>query len=95
MNKFSSKNLNKESIITRLRLDNTYLNKYLQKIGKHSNGNCDHCVKQKETNTHFLLKCPYYNVTKNIPNPTLQSILSDQIQIELIYQAIIKLDKHL
>ena len=94
-NKFSSKNLNKESIITRLRLGNTYLNKYLQKIGKHSNGNCDHCVKQKETITHFLLKCPYYNITKNIPNPTLQSILSDQIQIELIYQAIIKLDKHL
>ena len=94
-NKFSSKNVNKESIISRLRLGNTYLNKYLQKIGKHSNGNCDHCLNKKETISHFLTKCPYYNITKNITNPTLQSILTDQIQIELIYQEIIKLNKHL
>ena len=93
--KFTSRNLDKESTITRLRLGNTYLNKYLFKIQRHPNGNCDYCTNCKETITHFLITCPHYNIAKNIQNPTIKSILSDQNQIDLIYLEIIKLNKHL
>lgn len=93
--KFISKNLHKEGTITRLRLGNTYLNGYLFKTKHHSNGNCDHCNGCKETIAHFLLTCPYYNITKDITNPTLASILKDQIQIGIIYQQIVKIDRHL
>jgi hypothetical protein len=46
----------KDVIITRLRLYNCRLNKYLRKIGCHPTGLCDFC-RREETVEHFLLEC--------------------------------------
>jgi len=45
-----------EVIIGRLRLGKCYLNAYLQQIGKHQDGLCNHCNKP-ETVSHFLTEC--------------------------------------
>ena len=47
-----------EVIIDRLRLGKCYLNAYLQQIGKHQDGLCNHCNKP-ETVSHFLTECSH------------------------------------
>ena len=46
----------KDTTITRLRLNNCFLNKYLCKIGLHQTGLCETC-NSSESVKHFLLNC--------------------------------------
>ena len=86
--KFSSRNKKKENLITQLRLGTAYTNEYLHRIHKHPTGHCDHCPLQKETIAHILLECPYYNIKEDLPTADLQTLLTDQTQIEITFTKI-------
>ena len=54
--KFPDPNRSKERFYLRIRMGRAYLNKFLQKIKKHSTGLCDSCG-VPETTEHFLVNC--------------------------------------
>lgn len=84
--KYYDKNRHKETIITRLRLGKCFLNAYLHEIDRHPSGLCDHC-QVPETVQHFLIDCSKAPALST-PNITIQQALSDDINIERIYQHI-------
>jgi len=66
-----------EVIIGRLRLGKCYLNAYLDQIGKHQDGLCNHCNKPG-TVSHFLTECTVFAACRRLNlAPTLDIILSD------------------
>jgi ribonuclease HI len=93
--KYHSKNVCKDRIITRLRLGRIALNGYLFKIKKHPNGHCDHCPNVTENIKHFLLDCKHFNITKDIDNPSIPSILTHELHIQEIYNKIQCLKRNL
>ncbi len=53
------KNRREETVITRLRIGHTGLNKTMHLIGKHTNGLCTHC-NQPESVKHIIIECHAY-----------------------------------
>ena len=84
---------NKDTIITRLRLHNCFLNKYLLKIGLHQTGLCDLC-NVSESVDHFLLSCIKHKELSYLLSgsasalghmPSLQLFLSSEPYVSIIY----------
>jgi ribonuclease HI len=84
--KYSDNNRHKETTITRFRLGKCCLNAYLHEIHCHPTGLCEHC-QVPETIQHFLIDCKNSPTLRN-HNISIQEALSDDSNIELIYQHI-------
>ena len=86
----------KDTTITRLRLHNCFLRKYLHKIGLDATGMCERC-NSTESVEHFLLECPSHkrltdqlkDATNSLNHQlTVQNLLSNEPFISLIYSYI-------
>ena len=93
---FSSLPRCKDTVITRLRLNSCFLNKYLHKIGLHPNGLCDVCQLQ-ESVEHFLLCCVKHKDLSSLLSgsasalghlSSLEVFLSSEPYISIIYNYI-------
>lgn len=73
--RLTGRNTLEDSIISRLRLGHTRLNKTLQLIGKHPTGLCEYC-QEEESVEHVLCHCRKYNTEREILRRTLQDPLT-------------------
>lgn len=93
--KYKAKNKKKEGIVTRLRLGKTYLNYDLHRLKRHNTGFCDYCPGTFETIDHFLLQCSFHEITSELENPTIQTIFSDPITLDQVYNNLLKYEREL
>ena len=92
--KFSCKERDKETTITRFRLGKCYLNSYLHQIGKHPTGLCNTCH-VPETVKHYILECRQNKtLLQDLQKIRLNNacsidcILSDKKSISVLYDFI-------
>ena len=95
--KFSHKNRNKETKLTRLRLGKCSLKKYLHDIKAHPDGLCSNC-QLPETIEHLLIDCTSSQIPMKLRNkcsflniqPNLVNILSTTELLDLVYDLVLE-----
>jgi len=80
--KYSCKNRQQETLITRLRLGKCHLNKYLHEINAHPTGLCQYC-NTPETVEHYVLNCQHANIFYNKAITLHQALTDEENQLKI------------
>ena len=95
--KFVATTRSKETMLTRLRLGQCRLNKYLHQMRSHPDGLCTACKLHPETISHFLLECTENNTAARLKEeclalqlePSMTSILGNRDLQDLVYKQVL------